>query len=154
MEKIGYKIKLLYNKIRSNIERNEIFQKSQLTRTEFMVLSYVLSSKELLCMKDIQEHFNINRSTSSELLTSLENKKFVEKILNEEDSRIKYIKVTCSGKKEYSKITKQFSAIDEEIVSCLTDEEKIQFSSLLEKLLINYKKGEKDEKICLCKDKK
>ena len=154
MKKVGYKIKLLYNRIRSTIEKNELFQKSALTRTEFMVLSFVLSRKEMLCMRDIQEHFNINRSSASELLTSLESKKFVEKIINEEDTRIKYIKVTCLGKKEHTKITKYFAQIDEDLLECLTEEEKNQFVSLLDKIINSEKKGEMNETICMCKNKK
>lgn len=154
MRKIGYKIKLVHNMFKSLIEKNEIFQKSPLTRTEYMILSFVISQNRLICMKDIQERFNINRSTSSELLTSLETKGFVEKLINEEDSRIKYIKVTCEGKKEYLKIVKQFEQIDEEFTSCLNEEERQIFSDLLDKILDNYKKGEVYEKVCLCKNKR
>ena len=155
MEKIGYKIKLLYNKFRSEIERNEIFQKSALTRTEFMVLKYVLCNKELKCMRDIQEEFNINRSSSSELLSSLEEKGFVEKIINENDSRIKYIKVTESGLKEFKTIVKQFNKLDIELVSSLTDEEVTILNNLLDKIIDSeyFKKGEVNEKVYCCKKK-
>jgi DNA-binding MarR family transcriptional regulator len=156
MEKVGYKIKLLYNKFRSEIERNEIFQKSVLTRTEFIALKYVLMQKELKCMRDIQEEFNINRSTASELLSSLENKGCVEKIINENDSRIKYIQITDLGKKEFKTIIKQFEMLDNDLVSALTDEEVEVFNKLLDKIIDSeyFKKGELYEKNNCCKKQK
>ena len=148
MKRFGYKIKLIYNKFKSDMERSEIFQNSRLTRTEFMILRYVLSQKDLKCMRDVQEEFNINRSTSIEYLSSLENKGFVEKIVNENDSRIKYINVTDSGKKEYKKIVKEFERLNTELVSVLTPEETEQFSSILDKIIEseNFKKGDLNEK--------
>lgn len=154
MGKIGYKIKLAHNMFKSIVERNEIFQKSALTRTEYMILNFVFLQKQLICMKDVQERFNFNRSTCSELLTSLENKGFVEKLINEYDTRIKYIKIKPQGKKEYLKIVKQFEQIDAEFASCFTEEEQQMFSKLLDKILDSNKKGEVYEKVCVCKNKK
>lgn len=154
MRKVCSKIKLIYNRVRSTLEKNEIFQKSPLTRTEYMVLSYVSYSDERLCLKDVQNKFNITRSTTSELLTSLENKGFVTKEQDEKDSRIKYIIVTASGKREHKKIKQHFECIENELLACLTAEEADQFDYLLDKVIENFKKGECDEKVCCCKNKK
>ena len=139
MVKIGNKIRQTFHIFRSKIEKNEGIQNSVLTRTEYMALFYVLFEKKPLCMKDIQEHFKINRSTSSELLTSLETKGCVEKIPDEHDSRIKYIKVTSLGKCEVKKLVKEFDFIESEITKCLSEEEIQTLSNLLEKIIENNK---------------
>lgn len=156
MEKCGQKIKFLYNCFRKKIEANEVIQKSPFSRTEIMTLGTVYGSDRKLCMKDIQEHFSINRSTASELLSSLESKGAVVKQPDEFDSRIKYIILTSFGKRWYMKIVAQFEAIDNEFLSCLTEEETSELERLVNKLIKNNilnGEEEKNEKICCCKKK-
>lgn len=119
-------------------------------------MNIVIHSINKLCLKDIQEMMNINRSTASELLTGLENKGFVKKECHPTDSRVKYIIVSDLGMSEFEKITDEYKKLDEDFSSLLNKREQETFEYLINKIINQIsEKGEdgKNDKICCCKKK-
>lgn len=142
--KFGYKIKVLNNQIKNMIEVHPVIKNSPLTRVEGIVLGYIFNKDKPISQKSIQHEFSIGRSTSCETISSLENKGYIKQMDNLEDSRVKDIKITKEGKKEYRNFIKAFEEVDEYFLDCLSQNEKNQLEYLLTKL-INNKEG-KDEK--------
>lgn len=146
MKMLGYKIKVINNYIKNSVRSNSLALTFGLTRVESTILRFVRFSKKSVTPKDIGEEFSINKSTTSEVLKSLEQKGYIKKVQKEEDYRSIYIEITQSGIEIDNKYLELFKEIDDKILDCLTEEEIEQLQFLLEKVANNVIRREEDEK--------
>ena len=86
-------------------------------------------------------HFqNVKKNTISSLLRGLEDSGYIERNMDPKDKRVFLIRITEKGRKMMETVGPQRLAMMNDLSSELTDEEKAQLISLLEKLLKSMQK--------------
>ena len=98
-----------------------------------MALNYIC--KHPRCSScSLMDRLMLKKSTISEILNFLCDKKYVTTVTDEKDKRIKCLYPTETGLEFYKKSKKVFSMFESELESYLTKEEKDEFIRLGEKL--------------------
>ncbi|GIX42486.1 MAG: hypothetical protein KatS3mg129_2219 [Leptospiraceae bacterium] len=148
------------NKIIEGLERiSEIFRiqlwreslKYQLNPTQSLIL-LSLHKHQALTQKDLQNIISLDKTTISKSLKSLEQKKFIEKIIYPGDQRFRTIRLTYKGKKIANQLT-LFYQIFLPIIKEIPTEKKIIYEFIYNFILNAYNKKLIDnQKMCFnCK---
>ena len=90
---------------------------------------------EGIWQKEIAEEAGINASSTSEVITKLEEDGFLTRETDENDKRATLLKLTEAGKARADEIRAERESALAELFSKLTEEEKQTLSDLLDKLL-------------------
>ena len=108
----------------------------KITGTQGRILHYIAveSEKRQVFQKDVEEEFNIRRSTATEILKLLEKKQLILKESVESDGRLKKLTLTEKAKEFQNHMCNKIEQIEQELSDRLTKEEHVQLLHLLEKL--------------------
>lgn len=105
------------------------------------ILGYLITHEdETLYQKDIEERFDLARSTVTGLLKPMEQKGYITRENSKQDARLKRIMITDLGKEAHNKSMSCVHEVEEELNSILTPEEAEEAYRLLRKV----RKGMKD----------
>ena len=133
----GYEIKTLGNLIhrRTVLKACKIEGLDDITVMHGWILGYLNnnSSKEIY-QKDIEESFDITRSTVTNILKLMEKKGYIKRSSVEHDARLKKIELTPLGKEMNEKTVKAMDKLDLELEQIFTEEELDSFLKSLSKL--------------------
>ena len=106
----------------------------ELTDTEYMICSYIYARPG--CSQDeVSNALRADKTTVGKALAVLENKGCVSRETDSSDKRRKCLRVTDTWSKRIADLTKVHNDRLNQILSCLTEEERVQFGSLCERLL-------------------
>ncbi len=94
--------------------------------------------------KDLEKALNLQRSSISEMLDTLEEKGLVRRIPSEQDRRQKCVVLTEEGKKEHEAVLRRIRKIEEASVRGFTPEEAAQLRSMLGRVEHNLKEFEEE----------
>lgn len=97
---------------------------------------YLESKKRDVYQKDIEEEFNIRRSSVSSVLQLLEKKGYIERVSVEKDGRLKKIILTGTGKLIQEKVHSLIQEGEKRLKDELTEEELNLFIDILSRLSI------------------
>ena len=86
--KILYELKNLDCEIISRMNK----QSMPLGLTQVKIIEYLIKNEHTY-QKDLEKVFNVRRSSMSEILTTMENNKLIERIPSNDDARLKEIKI-------------------------------------------------------------
>lgn len=138
---IGRKIKKLHNQISRNITNlPTISELDDLTGNNGAILSYLAyNEKNNVTQKDVEEAFGITRSTTSTVLSLMEKKDLIERVINVDDARSKTIIVTDKGKEYVNKIRKEIDSFENKLTNGFTEKELLLLSSFIERIECNLK---------------
>lgn len=89
------------------------------------------------CARDIEDHFHLSHPSVSGTLSRLEKKGFIEFRPDEHDRRCKRIHILPKGIACHEKIEQTIAAIEQQVVSDFTPEERALFSQYLERAIQN-----------------
>lgn len=108
----------------------------KITGTQSRILHYIAveSEKRQVFQKDVEEEFNIRRSTATEILKLLEKKQLILKESVESDGRLKKLTLTEKAQEFQNHMCNKIEQIEQELSDRLTKEEQVQLLHLLEKL--------------------
>ena len=95
---------------------------------------YLESKKRDVYQKDIEEEFNIRRSSVSSVLQLLEKKGYIERVSVEKDGRFKKIVLTGTGKLIQEKVHSLIQEGEKRLKDELTEEELNLFIDILSRL--------------------
>ncbi|MCI6189547.1 MAG: MarR family transcriptional regulator [Clostridium sp.] len=95
---------------------------------------YLESKKRDVYQKDIEEEFNIRRSSVSSVLQLLEKKGYIERVSVEKDGRLKKIVLTGTGKLIQEKVHSLIQEGEKRLKDELTEEELNLFIDILSRL--------------------
>ncbi len=95
---------------------------------------YLESEKRDVYQKDIEEEFNIRRSSVSSVLQLLEKKGYIERVSVERDGRLKKIVLTGTGKLIQEKVHSLIQEGEKSLKDELTEEELNLFMDILSRL--------------------
>lgn len=138
--KIGFQMKSVNNLIRRNLDIR--FAEAGLEEISGMqgpMLGYIYdhSRKQDVYQKDLEQNFNIRRSTATVMLQNLEQKGYIIREAVAQDARLKRIVLTDKAVEVNLAIRKQIDAFNEELEAGITEEEKEIFFRILDKVMQN-----------------
>ena len=112
------------------------------------VLDY-LSFNEGCTQKEIAHGCGVEPATMSGIINGLIKKGYIRKEISEKNRREFHVFLTESGRSKHSEIRKVIDHLEQQTLSCFTEEEKIAFQSYLERyyemLLISFQEKKRVE---------
>ena len=128
---------ILFKRIHDGIEKkvNNNLKSSDLTMSQMITL-FTLSAQPTkeMTLKELEGAINVAQSTAAGIVCRLEQKGFIFSYGQEEDKRIKNIRITESGEKCCIDAEEDMESLEREFLKNLTEEEKLQLNSLLIKV--------------------
>ena len=125
-------------------EMNKALKDVDLTHTHFALLSgiaWLEKNEESISQIKIADFTQTNVMVTSKISRILENKGFIERRIEDEDTRAKYVYLTEKGLKTLEKASKITEEINQEFFEALGDE-KEHFTQNLWKLLYSKFAGD------------
>lgn len=138
---IGYAIRHTSNAIKNYVDQvlNEKMRDS-LTGIEGMTMAFIFRHKhEVITARDIMSHSRVNKSTTSETLSGLVKKGYLEMKPYKKDRRIKIIVLTELGEQINAQFDEIFFEINSQIEKNLTEADKMSIYHCLELIVKNVK---------------
>ena len=113
---------------------HEKIKLQELSDTECMICSYIYSHKNC-SQDDVSVALKTDKTTVGKALASLEKKNCVVRNQDTEDKRFKRLSLTADGHKKVSELVDIHNTWLNEIMKCLTEEEKKNFENYCDRLL-------------------
>jgi len=136
---VAHLIKVASNEISRGI--NTFAGKYGLTGTQVQIIHYLANPpKEYIYQKDIEEEFNIRRSTATNILKTMEKDELIIRRNVKSDSRLKRIVLSDKAKGMQDAIDKFMDDNDQKILSKLGTLERHSFVRALKKIPLKLKK--------------
>ena len=103
------------------------------------ILATLVKRDESIAQSELLELLNIRPSSLSELLGKMETKGYIERTTSEGDGRAVDVSITDAGRELLEEVREVHRRRDEELFGILTDEERVQLASILDKLSAHWK---------------
>lgn len=130
---IGKRIHIVSNQIRRRMDSE--LSKFGLTHSQNIILSYLAkNSHRDIFQKDIEEEFDIRRSSVSSILSHLEEKGYVSRQSVDYDARLRKLTITKAGLETVMKMHSVVVDFEKSIEKVLSNEEIDTLFRLLDKL--------------------
>ena len=108
-----------------------------LTAAQGHILGYITHRKTPPCARDIESEFQLSHPTVSGILSRLEQKGFIEMRPDEQDRRCKRLYILQKGLEVDETMHQTIRTTEEQLVQGFTEEEKAQFTALLQRAIDN-----------------
>jgi len=137
---VGIMIKKLSNQMKRNLNKSTIESIDGMTGMHQMIVGYLgMHQDQDIFQKDIEERFNIRRSTASGILQLMEKNKLIVKEPVNRDARLKKLSLTKKGKEVHEAHHRDIEELEARLINGLTDKEVEIFLDLAERILENAK---------------
>lgn len=139
---IGKKIRNLSNLIRRKVDKELIDRGIEVTNSQARIIGFVYreSLNRNVYQRDIEEEFDIRRSSVTNILQLLEKNGYITRESVEEDARLKKIVLTKKGIGIHEIVIKGILEVEESLNSIYSKEELNQLLNLLDKLFVDLEK--------------
>lgn len=135
---IGYKIRLIHNKVHKTMEAKRLANEGNLTGMQSWTLGYLCKNRARdIYQKDIESEFSISRATASNMLAGMERKGLICRVAVEHDARLKKIELTEKAEIIVAKANKDMHEMEERLKKGMSEEEIATFHALLDKVIRN-----------------
>lgn len=123
-------------------------QESGLTMTQMYFLGVLSHQPDgEATLKELERHFRVAQSTAAGVAARLEKKALVESVPDENDRRVKRVRITASGAETLRCALETMKRGEEQMLSPLTDSEQETLLALLRKVHSALRREEGD---CPC----
>ena len=140
------RLKCLQNLIKKNFESSDFIQAHpEMTTTKGFIIGYINWAKKEgrpVYQKDIERDYSISRSTASEFLDSLEQDGIIMRVVDQNDQRKKQLFCTEKGEELMFELHQTLNDVNIKMLEGFTEEETKTFEILLERMILNLKKGD------------
>lgn len=110
-------------------------QESGLTMTQMYFLGVLAHQPHgEAALKELERHFRVAQSTAAGVAARLEKKNLVESVPDENDRRVKRVRITASGQETFRCALETMLRGEQQILSPLTDDEQETLLALLTKV--------------------
>ena len=99
----------------------------------------ILNELKTITQRDLTEHLGIKPGSASEILSKLESTGLIIRTPNETDRRTMDVSLTDTGRELAVEALAQRQGRHEEMFSCISEEEKKELLSLLEKIYADWR---------------
>ena len=139
---IGKKLRILSNQIRRKIEKETAKSGLEVTSSQARIIHFVYreSLTREIYQKDIEEEFDIRRSSVTNILQLLEKNGYINRVSVVEDARLKKIVLTEKGVGILEIVFKGIIEVEDSLCAIYSKEELEQLFYLLNKLSNNLMK--------------
>lgn len=130
----------IIKKVSEEIERraNEEIKKYRLTLTQGKVILFLSEYPEQKAtQKDLEDFLQVSHPTTVTIVKSMEAKKMVETSVDEEDRRMKNVKLIWGNEGIYNELRQNAENIERKLLAGFSEEEKEQFLSFLNRAYKN-----------------
>lgn len=137
---LAFRIKSLNNEIKRHFDRSAIKRnEANLTGMQFAFLGYISekSESEDVYQRDIEEEFNIRRSTASGMLQLLEREGYIQRLSVPNDARLKKIILTDKAREQDQKAKEDIALFDQKLTAGISEAELREFYRILDKIAEN-----------------
>lgn len=141
MKHIGAEIKHFNNLIERKVcNLKTIAMLNEISSSNGYILCYLEGNEgKSVTQKDIEKRFCITRSTASAVLSLMEKKDLITRMISEKDNRVKYISITEKGKEINMNIRRELECFDKKLIEGISKEELKQFIHIIDKMKNNLK---------------
>ncbi len=144
---VGRMLGELNNLIHREIMKSELTKTNDdqsVPRSSTCILVYLHTHQDTdVFQKDLEEEFSVRRSTMSKVLTSLEEKGYIQRVTVKEDKRLKKIVITSKADSLIDSLKNDRSKLEAKIVKGISEEELCTLKTLLDKIKENLKEEQK-----------
>ena len=131
-------IKSANHEIRRRFEALEIGRLTGLTPSQCRIMGFIMDKGDKpVYQKDIEAEFNIRRSTATRLLQAMEHKNLIMREPEENDGRLKRIRLTKKAMERSREVMDRISCIERQLVEGITAEEMKVLHSVCQRIRQN-----------------
>lgn len=136
---IGFVVRRLSNLIKRDVEKSKLkLGLDPVSDVNGWAIGYFYDNKDRdIFQKDFENKFSIRPSTASNILKTMEQKGFIERISVETDARLKKIVLTEKTVSLHKKVIKEINAREDRLKTDVTAEELEIFFRVMGKLTAN-----------------
>lgn len=135
---IGFSVRMLSNLIQREADNAMQELLEGLTFNQCRVLCYLSHHSERdVFQRELEERFNIRRSTVTQMLQLMEKRGLIERVAAEQDARQKRLLLTDKGRELYERGMQCLAQFNAKLCEDIADEELEAFQNTLEKLMEN-----------------
>ena len=136
---IGFNIRRLSNYIKRDIEKSSASGKIVLPKgVNGWAIHYFYENRDKqVFQRDFEERFSIRRSTASNILKTMEQNGFIERVSVESDARLKKIILTDKAIKIHEEIMRDIERRETLLKKGFTNAEIEQFLAMIDRLILN-----------------
>ena len=136
---IGFNVRRLSNYIRRDIEKSSASGKIILPKgVNGWAIHYFYDNREKeIFQRDFEQRFSIRRSTASNILKTMEQNGFIQRVSVKNDARLKQIILTDKAIKIHEEIMRDIDRREALLRKGFTEAEIEQFLSMIDRLIEN-----------------
>ncbi len=136
---IGFNVRRLSNYIRRDIEKSSASGKIVLPKgVNGWAIHYFYDNRDKeVFQRDFENRFSIRRSTASNILKTMEQNGFIQRVSVESDARLKRIILTEKAIKIHEEIMKDIERRELRLRQGINEEEIDQFLSMVNRFIAN-----------------
>lgn len=136
---IGFNIRRLSNYIKRDIEKSSASGKIVLPKgVNGWAIHYFYDNRDKeVFQRDFENRFSIRRSTASNILKTMEQNGFVQRVSVESDARLKRIILTDKAIKIHEEIMRDIKRRELKLRKGISEEEIDQFLSMVNRFIAN-----------------
>ena len=136
------KIRKMFNLMKRYTHHEmDAFSNNELTPVQWMVLGYISENcGQELYQRDIEQAFNIRKSTVSSVIQTIEDKGFIQREAVKGDARLKKLVLTEKSQKMGSILMSKIDELEEKMKTGIAEDELEVFYKVIEKINHNLEK--------------
>lgn len=134
--------KLILRNLKPDTELEEEILKSVPTPTQMQIVGYILDNMDKeIYQKDLENVLNLRRATVSGVLQTMEKRGFIERIVDETDTRTKKIILQKKAKDMFEKNQYQLDNLEKVALKDISEEDLKVFSKVINQMMENIQSG-------------
>lgn len=144
---VSYYLHYLSRYIHKRLE--EYDKENGISTIDCMIVDFICHRKDKnleTIQKDIEDEFYIGKAVTSDLLSSLEKKGYIERVVDPKDQRKKILLVTKKGHEFNDFNLEKVKKFDNQLTDKLKKKDRETLFKLLDELILKVKEEEHDEK--------
>ena len=136
---IGFNVRRLTNYIKRDMEKSSASGKIILPKgVHGWAIHYFYDNREKeIFQRDFEQRFSIRRSTASNILKTMEQNGFIQRVSVKNDARLKQIILTDKAIKIHEEIMKDIERREAVLRKGFSDDEIEQFLGMIDRFVIN-----------------
>lgn len=140
--RFGREVQNVANRFRRLGDEN--LQKEGITISQLRVIAYIsCRGEQTVYQKDLEEHFEIRRSSVTGLLQNMEKSGLLERTSSPKDARVKILSLTEKGRELDKKLRNYIQTLESELMKGFEEEEKEMMRAFLLRMLENLESVER-----------
>ena len=152
---VSYAVRMLLNQMR-RFSENHLPYDAEIPPAQGRLIGYVKHHPDRdIYQRDLEQEFQIRRSTASALLKSMERNDLIRRVPVPQDARLKKLILTPRAEAFSQKVEEEIARREAQITQGVSEEEMTAFFATIAKFEENLKRGAGEpEADCQCREEK